>query len=122
MDSPPRRLPIRCARSLSVALPYMALIRLLVQEAAYSPSARARRPMSSFRESVWFRHTTMPSLVSSLVFLCQFVLKLCAADMREQDGRREVVLVNPWREMPRGTSDEWTAGLRQALDSVSGAY
>ncbi|GAA5834962.1 hypothetical protein JCM11251_002073 [Rhodosporidiobolus azoricus] len=35
--------------------------------------------------------------------------------LREQQGRREVVLINPWRTTSTLESDRWISGLRQAL-------
>ncbi|GAA5859581.1 hypothetical protein JCM8547_006151 [Rhodosporidiobolus lusitaniae] len=37
-------------------------------------------------------------------------------DLRERNGKREIVLVNPWRNATRPTADSWTTGLREALD------
>ncbi|GAA5898620.1 hypothetical protein JCM6882_000881 [Rhodosporidiobolus microsporus] len=41
-------------------------------------------------------------------------------DLREEHGRREVVLINPWRTSSSIGSDRWTAGLREALEEEEG--
>lgn len=48
----------------------------------------------------------------------------CPTDVREEAGRRVLVLVNPWRSTePAETTepDSWTAGLRRALLDSDGA-
>jgi calpain-7 len=43
---------------------------------------------------------------------------ISSTDLRENNGRREVMLVNPWRSPTRTEPSSWTAGLREAIEGV----
>ncbi|BGP28609.1 cysteine protease [Rhodotorula toruloides] len=68
--------------------------------------------------------TTVDALVKAgLVPSHNYAVIGCPIDIREEGGRRELVLVNPWRSPEPADStevDSWTAGLRRALPASDG--
>jgi hypothetical protein len=52
------------------------------------------------------------------------MLTFSRTDVREDNGRRELLLVNPWRSTESAETtetDSWTAALRRALSDTEGA-